>query len=109
MPRLPATHQKTNATANAFPGKKNNAAIAPTWNAPRKKVVVQLIGSWNVLSSANTLMVGLSSTNFLLPITTVSRGSTHFCNTCVIPLERVAKLQLVRKYRRISVAYDGLV
>jgi len=40
--RLPATHHRTNAIANAFQVKKNSAIIAPTWNAPRKNEVVQL-------------------------------------------------------------------
>src|SRR5690349_16662718 len=50
MPRLPDIHQNTAASARPFHVKKNNAAIAPTWNAAIKSVVTQLIGWANVLS-----------------------------------------------------------
>src|SRR6266436_1041418 len=106
MPRLPATHHSTNAVRNAFHVKKNRATIAPTWNAPRNNEVVQLIGSLNVLSSTNTLIVKLSSRLLLLLTNTkLARGILRLCNTYVILPECVAKLQIVRKNRRNSNAY----
>src|SRR6266849_10251856 len=48
MPRLPETHHSTTASASAFHVKKNSAAMAPTWNAPIKREVIQLIGLVNV-------------------------------------------------------------
>src|SRR5690349_20036786 len=50
MPRLPDIHHNTTASARPFHVRKNNAAIAPTWNAAIKSVVTQLIGWANVLS-----------------------------------------------------------
>src|SRR5437867_9557555 len=50
MPRLPDIHHNTTASARAFHVKRNNAAIAPTWNTAIKSVVTQLIGWANVLS-----------------------------------------------------------
>jgi hypothetical protein len=45
MPRLPETHHRNIETRKAFQEKKNNAAIAPTWNRPMKIAVTQLIWS----------------------------------------------------------------
>jgi hypothetical protein len=59
MPRLPETHHSTTASARAFHVKKNSAAMAPTWNAPIKKVVIQLTGCVNVLSRLKILMISV--------------------------------------------------
>src|SRR5579859_893519 len=81
MPGLPATHKRTTANARPFQVKKNNAAIAPIWNAIMKNEVVQLTGSENVLSR---------SMRFMTP--NLARASEDFCNSCVIPLLKFLKI-----------------
>src|SRR5579859_1647475 len=81
MPGLPATHKRTTANARPFQVKKNNAAIAPIWNAIMKNEVVQLTGSENVLSR---------SMRFMTP--NLARASEDYCNSCVIPLTDFLKI-----------------
>jgi hypothetical protein len=66
MPRLPETHHSTTAIASAFQVNMKSAMIAPTWNAPIKKVVIQPIGSRKVLSFLRLTVTGLPG-GFLVP------------------------------------------
>src|SRR5580693_8706733 len=89
MPRLPEIHQSTHASTKAFQVKKNSAAMAPMWNPPIKKTVIQLTGSVKLLSPLMTLMVSVVlKPNLLTPLTTVACEKGRLCNTCVISAAR---------------------
>src|SRR6266576_1742245 len=91
-PKTSGNPQSRTARANAFQVKKNNARMAPTWNAPMKKLVVQLTGCANVLSRLRMLIVSYSSAT-LLPIlpTNLARETPSFCNSYVISSRLVLK------------------
>src|SRR5437868_1825726 len=91
IPRLPETHQSRSVSANAFQVKKNNARTAPTWNAPMKKVVVQLTGCANVLSRSKMFIVRSPRQHFCRPLTNLARQTGRFCNSYVIPSRLVPK------------------
>jgi hypothetical protein len=51
MPTFVASTHITTAQISAFHVKKNNAAIAPTWNAVIKATVTQLVPTWDLRPS----------------------------------------------------------
>jgi uncharacterized protein (DUF983 family) len=55
----PAIHHSAIANRKAFQVKKNKAAIAPIWKAVMETVVIQTIGSENVLSCVKGCVVSI--------------------------------------------------
>ena|SRR5882672_9322931 len=84
MPRLPETHHRKRATASPFQVNIKSATIAPTWNAAMKPVVIQPIGSRNVLSLVMLTVRVPFVIRSLVLISSVAAVMAGDCNTCVI-------------------------